>query len=497
MGRNLAAVGFVLVMASVLTVRRLGDVSLIAGAVGAFLAIVGLVLWAGDKGRRERRLEAAKRQVPEDEGANADATGRGVVALGVEVSSRWGLAARRLLAAFGVLFGIQVVHSLSFEDTGTIWTAIWGLALLALFLRDRAAMPLPTPNPRYEATRVRVESDELVLGAEPNERRLPLVSRRSGFVARTDEGAITTLWLGSRVVFAHMPSAESAYALLRAAGAAPEQRVVEVALVPRVLRKVGSWIAMLLLFPLIAIPLVVLGPLAPEMSFDFAVTLLMVFGVCYLAVLCWRHSRLPTMAIGADGIDVHGALPNRFVRYEEIDAVSSATKAVRITLTDGESIELQPQLMVMPNMAAAERAAAKMIAGQIQLNLDQHREAAGAMAQRMHEFERRGRQVEDWLDGVSRLAQSSVGYRSGFLDVEHLERVVTDPNESPDRRIGASVALARIEDPGSVDRARIAVGRIAQAPLRRAIERALEGELELEAIEEATAESAGSTDERS
>jgi len=494
MGKQLALAGVILFMFSALAVRHLHEVSLVGCGIGFLMGLAGLGLWTGDKRRRERRLEEARRLMPPEPSSSVDASGQGVMALGVEVTSRSRLALRRLLASVGFILGIQIAQATTFGVAGVVWVTFWFAGLLALFLRDRAAMPLPTSDPHYRALRIRIDSGELVLGDDSKAKRIPLSARRSGFVASSAEGAITTLWLGSRIVFAHMPSSEAAQALLHAADAGPHQRIVELALVPRALRKIGTWVAALALFPVFALPAVALAAPDPLLGLNFAhgMALLTAFGISLGAVLCWRYSRLPTMAIGADGIDVRGAAPNRFISYDEVQVVAAGAKSVRLGLKSHETIELEPQLMMIPNPLAARKSAAQMLCGQIQWNLDRHREGVGGAARHMHELERRGREVEDWLEGVSRLGKSAEGYRSGFLDVEQLERVVADPNESPDRRIGASMALMRTEDREAVSRARVAVGRIAQAPLRTAIESTLEGELELEAIEEATAVSSSS-----
>jgi len=90
-----------------------------------------------------------------------------------------------------------------------------------------------------------------------------------------------------------------------------------------------------------------------------------------------------------------------------------------------------------------------------------------------------------WRDQLLALFEHAKSYRARALQRDDLWQVLEDPKASPERRVGAALALSRRAKTGERRRVRIAAASCALRPLRIAIEEAAEGEIEAQALEEA------------
>lgn len=103
-------------------------------------------------------------------------------------------------------------------------------------------------------------------------------------------------------------------------------------------------------------------------------------------------------------------------------------------------------------------------------------------------LERRGKSVADWTVALAGLTRAGSSYRAVGLSADDLDAIVASPDVTPERRIGAALALRGAGHPASGDRIRVAAAQCASARLRIALERVGEGAVDVEAITEALAE---------
>jgi hypothetical protein len=103
-------------------------------------------------------------------------------------------------------------------------------------------------------------------------------------------------------------------------------------------------------------------------------------------------------------------------------------------------------------------------------------------------LDRKGRSVADWSRSLESLARAGSSYRAVGLSADDLEIIVTSPEVSPERRLGAALALRAAGHLAAPERIRVAAAQCASSRLRIALERVGEGAVDLEAISEALAE---------
>lgn len=199
-----------------------------------------------------------------------------------------------------------------------------------------------------------------------------------------------------------------------------------------------------------------------------------------LAVLCWawftgslaRSASPPRLEVGTDGVAIRHVRRD-FVRYESLLRVEAGDTLV-LHLLDGTRRDV-PTSAGLGVDARFARAAAAAIA------LARERFAA---SRKPHDFgllERNGRPVAEWRAALSALLAPSGAFRGVALDREGVLRVLDDPAASPERRVGAVLALAG-GDHDALTRVRVAIDGCAHPETREAMEAARDGRLDERAI---------------
>lgn len=102
-------------------------------------------------------------------------------------------------------------------------------------------------------------------------------------------------------------------------------------------------------------------------------------------------------------------------------------------------------------------------------------------------LDREGRSTEDWRRALKSTLVETGYRRVPPLSPDQLIEVAKDENAAFERRIGAALALSERSDEHLRSRLRICVDSIAFEPLRIAMERAAEGDLNDDVLEEAIA----------
>lgn len=262
------------------------------------------------------------------------------------------------------------------------------------------------------------------------------------------------------------------------------------------------------------LPMVVLGVVVALATSDAGALAWTLAGVVATALIAGlviaadRSVAEPELIAGSDGLHLRGAVLRRFIRYKDLDEARLDEHGIRLTFRGGASELLPMWRHGMWSLPADPESDREVRDGPLATEL-LHRRArileriqAGIAAKeqaplgdaQLVQLERRGRPAAEWRAAMDALlARSEGGYREVRLDPDALARVAENPAQPPERRVGAALALARVDDPGVHQRLRFAVETCADERLRVSLERAIQGEVaedELAAVEaEAAAQS--------
>src|SRR5262249_10580900 len=76
----------------------------------------------------------------------------------------------------------------------------------------------------------------------------------------------------------------------------------------------------------------------------------------------------------------------------------------------------------------------------------------------------------EWRSALGALARRGVDYRAAGLSPDDLSALLASPDATPERRLGAALALAASKHPAAPERIRIAAAQCASERLRVALE---------------------------
>ncbi len=219
-------------------------------------------------------------------------------------------------------------------------------------------------------------------------------------------------------------------------------------------------------------------PLATEQGLPGLVAWLA--GILGTALVAMGFVALPEMTVGTDGVWYRRGLFRTFIPLADIDEVR-ASSGVTLTflLRGGKEKRLR-------SLCGADGARVHSL----DLRIREARAAHGAEHQpeQLELLDRKGRSVAEWSKSLESLARAGSSYRAVGLSADDLEIIVTSPEVSPERRLGAALALRASGYAAAPERIRIAAAQCASSRLRIALERVGEGAVDLEAISDALAE---------
>jgi hypothetical protein len=202
-----------------------------------------------------------------------------------------------------------------------------------------------------------------------------------------------------------------------------------------------------------------------------------------LAVI--RAFRPIKVTIGTDGVQITKSWSNTFIPYTEVDRVMATPTCLRLALRARKRRSREPK---EETVDASDTSVIEAMASRIR---DAMTRGAGADAEslaRMELLEPQGKSFSAWRDALRSLAQEEPGYRRVALSEEDLLAVLKDPEAPAGRRVGAAIALRSSGRPEAPARIRIAADACASDPLREALARAAEDELDEETLAQALAE---------
>jgi len=284
-------------------------------------------------------------------------------------------------------------------------------------------------------------------------------------------------WLEFRLHNGDVVSAKTspaeATAVLDAAGVDASRRVLRMPL--------GGAATDILLATLLAVPAVCPASLVasglsavlhlPSPALGFVVIVLWV--VFVLGAV--RLMAPPAVAVGQDGVAVGEGSRAWFVPFSTVSEARYHRGAIELWLRDG-------RLRRISTLGTREDRR-RALYDRIVAGLDASR-APRDLSTRLTALDRNGRSVEDWHAALRALAGARDNYRQWALTPDEIVEALNDAGSSPERRIGAALVLAALDATQGGARVRMVADTVAQAPVRIALERAAEGNVD-EALLEA------------
>lgn len=181
--------------------------------------------------------------------------------------------------------------------------------------------------------------------------------------------------------------------------------------------------------------------------------------------------------VGTDGVRYRRFLRTRFIPYPSVARVGPYAAGVEIERRDGAVVRLRT--LAAGAMDAEARRAVLLDRIQQAMTAD-----AGALARvDLERLDRHGRPFTVWRAELGKLLSGTSDYRTTVLSAADLASVIEDPAAPAARRIAAVVALGAAQPEEARRRVRIVAPAFADDELRRALERAAEGEIDEDVVE--------------
>lgn len=358
------------------------------------------------------------------------------------------------------------------------WLAFASMALLAGALASLLRLAIPPRRPALAAASYLVRDGYIVLHTGGRERH---VGPRQITAAWREEpeGDLHLDLEGGEEVALRVPEARRA-ALERVLGVRPGGRVLRVPLRPYAatpLARVGAVLGVLGLGPLWFMLAAIVGVGIKDLSSSGALLgmglVLSVLGL--VSAMLWglvRSLRRRDLVVGADGL--HLVSDKMFVPIAKVERVDPYHAGVRVVRKDG-GMNILP-LPEPPGSPAFIRAQAALLHA-----IREAKALAGSpRSPKLESLDAAGRAPQAWKSALAALAAGDGNYRVVAVTDDELEQVIGDAASSPERRVGATLALAARDAERARARVRVAAPALADEELREALEAAAEGEVRAE-----------------
>jgi hypothetical protein len=286
--------------------------------------------------------------------------------------------------------------------------------------------------------------------------------------------------------------------LLRAAGVSANKRVLRVPLASAASRAPGGKAPIGVVLGAGAVhSFIALAALAERIHAFTGAAPLLRAGVGLVAALVATVGlafafRRREAVVGTDGILVQNSLRRRLIRYADLESAVPDTRGVVLELQDGrrallptlgaEESPLRPELPGPEEPVTDAEARRGALLARIHQAMTAPGDAGEVWAS-LEQLDRRGRPFAAWREDLARVLAHPTDYRTVGIGASDLGGVIEDPGAPAERRIAAALALASAQPDEARKRTRIAADACADEALRRALERAAEGEIDEELLE--------------
>ncbi len=314
--------------------------------------------------------------------------------------------------------------------------------------------------------------------------------RGSRFVARDAieagwsfrEGAAMRVELQPRngdVVTADVPTPAAAAAVLDAAGVAPSRRALKMQLGGAASRAAIGFASMV---PATCVAGVIAVSVERLLHLPSASAGFLIFTLVAVSVpAALRLLAPPKVTVGSDGVSVDAALRPWFVTFDQIYNVEVRGADLALMLRDGST-------RVIPAIGTS-RSRLEALYDRIAAGVADAR-APRDLSARLAALDRNGRDLDAWREGLRAVIRERDDYRHAGLTRDEVAAALEDPHATPERRIGAALALGEADREQAAARVRVVLETVAHPPVRAALERAAGGELDEDVVNAATEEQA-------
>ncbi|MFO0645901.1 MAG: hypothetical protein U0326_06660 [Polyangiales bacterium] len=295
----------------------------------------------------------------------------------------------------------------------------------------------------------------------------------AGWVVPGSAGAsVEFLRANSDVLTAEVPSAEDGHAALAAAGIDARRRAVRVLFGGR-WDGLGYGIATVIFVLLQGAPMFLLFSLLMRLDARSTAAL----GFSLLAAACMLGARIlgpAEITVGADGVSWKRGFSRGFIAHRDLASVEA---------WHGNDVVLRKRSGELVLITHSRRDPART-AGMVEMIRGAMARAQGGPSAAFELLDRGGRSLDLWRDALKALI-SGRAYRDVTLTRDDLSRALDDPEATPERRVGAALALAATGEPEAIERVRVAADACASDALREALRGIARDEVDEAAIAKA------------
>ncbi len=365
---------------------------------------------------------------------------------------RHALAARATVASLGVFAGGIALGVLLGALTATIVPTVALTVGLLVYARYVAG------GGRAEAGVLEVSAHSLVVERPRSRVTVAGEEVTAGWVVPGLQGAaVEFLRANGDVITGDLSSIEDGHAALSAAGINARKRAVRVLLGGR-WDGLGYGLATVLFVLLQGAPMFLLFAILTHLDGTATAAL----GAGLLTVACLLGARIlgpAEVTVGADGVSWKRGFSNGFVPYRELASVDT---------WHGNDIVLRKRAGSMVLITHSRRDLGRT-AGLVDLIRGAMARATGSSYAPLEMLDRGGRPLAEWRAALQALTTGGA-YRAVGLTRDDLARALGDPDATPERRMGAALALVTTGDPDDRTRVRVAAEACASETLREALE---------------------------
>ncbi len=199
-----------------------------------------------------------------------------------------------------------------------------------------------------------------------------------------------------------------------------------------------------------------------------------------LSAILWalvRMLRRREVVVGADGLHLPDS--GSFVPWARVSHAEACLTGVRVRRHDGKSTVLA---LEGDRRAPAFVRAQGALIERIEAALRASRDLEGP---ELALLDRNGQPSIAWKSALDALRSGEGNYRVLAVTDDELERVISDAKSPPERRVGAAYTLGRRSKARADAHVRVAVAACADEGLTVALERAADGDLDVDYVERA------------